>query len=208
MIGLNPLSTLDHYWKEEVSKSPYGSSKVLLLLSKNKFEWINHRLKSDLKETKSKIEFKINSIFKSSRIPGSIICIDETIIGFKGHMSNRVHMPMKPNSTGVKLYLTNEYNGYVLNFFIYKGENSLAGSAAPIEVVTYFLNELKLTNRVWIMDSGYGSLQLAEQLQEADIQFVMSVKSDRPTWLFQRFLHSKLKKGIYFKLLFQVNSKY
>jgi len=56
------------------------------------------------------------------------------------------------------------------------------------------------------MDSYYGGLNLAIDLAEKGFQFVMTCKSDRPSFLFKNFLQLKLKKGMYRQVAEQKHS--
>ena len=59
------------------------------------------------------------------------ICIDETMIGFKGRLSFIQYMPKKPTKWGMKAYvLADSHTGYMYNWYLYTGM-SLVHQARP-----------------------------------------------------------------------------
>ncbi len=69
-------------------------------------------------------------------------------------------------------------------------------NAKPTDVVVDFISKFSPTkNHIFFCNSYYGSLDLAQALHEKSYNFVLSAKSNRPTWLFKECLHKGLKKG-------------
>ena len=64
--------------------------------------------------------------FKSVYMPKAQVSIDESIIGFKGHLSFVQYMPKKPTKWGIKAWvLAESETGYVWNMKIYTGKRKM-----------------------------------------------------------------------------------
>lgn len=51
------------------------------------------------------------------------VCVDESMIGFKGRLSFIQYMPKKPTKWGMKAYiLADSKTGYLYNWYLYTGE--------------------------------------------------------------------------------------
>ena len=60
---------------------------------------------------------KFDLFYQTIYIPHQHICIDETMIGLKGHLAWVQYMPKKPTKWGIKAWvLADSENGYVWNF--------------------------------------------------------------------------------------------
>ena len=59
-------------------------------------------------------------------MPKAQVSIDESIIGFKGHLSFVQYMPKKPTKWGIKAWvLAESETGYVWNMKIYTGKRKM-----------------------------------------------------------------------------------
>ena len=55
--------------------------------------------------------------------PGENLCIDESIIGFRGRAPFRVFMPAKPKKFGLKVWvLSDPRTNYIWNIKLYTGK--------------------------------------------------------------------------------------
>ena len=61
--------------------------------------------------------------FQTSYTLSREICVDESIIGYKGRLSFIQYMPKKPTKWGMKAYiLADSQTGYLQNWYLYTGE--------------------------------------------------------------------------------------
>lgn len=61
--------------------------------------------------------------FQNSYYPHQPLCIDESILKFKGRLAFKQYIPSKRHRFGVKLFiLCDSITGYILNFEVYTGK--------------------------------------------------------------------------------------
>ena len=61
--------------------------------------------------------------FQASYTLSKEICVDESIISYKGRLSFIQYMPKKPTKWGIKAYiLADSQTGYLHNWYLYTGE--------------------------------------------------------------------------------------
>lgn len=97
-----------------------------------KFLHFNDNSKYDESKEENKKIFKILPIinhlknkFQANYIPKREICIDESLMKWKGRLSFKVYMPLKSAKFGIKFYeLCESDSSYVWNFFIYTGKTT------------------------------------------------------------------------------------
>lgn len=66
----------------------------------------------------------LNESFKSNYIPDRCLAIDESMEGFKGRISLKHFMPMRPTIRGIKNWgIDCSKTGYLLGFGIYEGKS-------------------------------------------------------------------------------------
>jgi len=193
VTGVIQYPSMEDYWKiTEFFNCPI----IRQLLPRKRFWEISSSIHCDIKEKSSTLEKTMVANFKKYWTPGTAIAIDETLILFKGRFAGRQHMPCKPHSTGIKMFGCADSKGYLLSLWLYKGADKQERQAKPKDIVMDFTQEFSENKDkiVFYMDSYYGGLNLAIDLAEKGFQFVMTCKSDRPSFLFKNFLQLKLKK--------------
>ena len=63
--------------------------------------------------------------FQSSYTLSKEVCVDETMIGFKGRLSFIQYMPKKPTKWGMKAFvLADSCTGYMYNWHLYTGKTA------------------------------------------------------------------------------------
>ena len=82
--------------------------------------------------------------FRNLYEPGENLCIDESIIGFRGRAPFRVFMPAKPKKFGLKVWtLADPKTKYVWNMQLYTGkpaQESEAGLGEKVIILYLFWN--------------------------------------------------------------------
>ena len=141
-------------------------------------------------------EFK--ECFRDNFIPFETLCIDETIVPFKGRLSFKQYIKGKRHKFGVKLFsLADTETDYILNFVIYLGsatkwpvfreELGVTGSS----VLSLMKNYLKKGHTLYT-DNWYTSPRLAEFLHKKKTNYCGTVRKNRKE---MPKLEAKLKKG-------------
>jgi hypothetical protein len=99
--------------------------------------------------------------------------------------------------TGLKFYCLADQEFYLYDFWLYQGEESRRNHS-PTGIVLDFadaiIKESPGLSYIWVADSFYGSLNLAEELHSRNQGCLLSCRSDRPSFLFNNFLGNKLEK--------------
>ena len=189
-MGLVPLPKIHLYWSSTgIHQQIYGNLFIRQLLSRDQFYYLLSNFHGDIDEAIS----ILNTKFQKHWTLGKFIIADESLIPFKGRYQYRQHIPNKPHSTGIKMYGLADQYGFLWSFWIYQGPDG--ENTKPFFIVKNFMQQLSSKNHIIIADSFYGSLGLAQELNENGYKFVFSCKSDRPSALFSRKLHLGLKKG-------------
>ena len=73
--------------------------------------------------------------FQAAYLPTRNLAVDETMIGFRGHLGSLQYVPKKPTKWGIKAYtLADSANAYVLNTLVYTGRETLESSSSDNEL--------------------------------------------------------------------------
>lgn len=167
------------YWKKEYSNfGIYGNLFITSRMSRNRFMEIRRFIKFNLDEIRKETIQK----FQAHWILFSEIAVDETLLLFKGRFRFKQHIRGKPNSTGIKVYAMNDKTGFFYDYWFYQGKNG-----KTIDIVSNFVSKLEKISQNYTVytDSYYGSLELAEYLNERNFCFILSCGKNRPSFLFQ-----------------------
>jgi hypothetical protein len=54
--------------------------------------------------------------------PSTHLCIDESIVAYRGRCKYVQYTPNKPSRYGIKLFCLSESSGYILDIYFYKGK--------------------------------------------------------------------------------------
>ncbi|XP_043473692.1 piggyBac transposable element-derived protein 4-like [Leptopilina heterotoma] len=134
--------------------------------------------------------------FSNTIIPGKNLCIDESLLLWKGRLKFKQYLPLKRNRFGIKLFeLVDCQTGFILNFIVYTGENTdykKFGLGITGDIVAHFLKPYFGKGHVVYVDNWYSSAQLAEFLHDRDMGLCGTVKSNRKGL---PKMESKLQRG-------------
>lgn len=134
-----------------------------------------------------KINEKCNQIF----YPDVDLCVDESVVPFTGRLLIKQHFPDKPTKWGIKIYaLAESKSGYILNFYIYDGKNSL-NNLSTNEIFLKLLENYKYKNHHVYADRFFSNLKLIQSLRDQGFYYTGTAnchKKDFPEI-------NKLKKG-------------
>lgn len=141
------------------------------------------------------MEEELNEVFPSFWTCGPALCIDEIMKKFKGRSSHKVFEPSKPARFGLKYYALVDSSGYLFQF-----QQHRKGTHVVLkDLCVKFLSRVDQDNgkRLFCCDNYYGSLALAEWCQVNQLDFVMTMRSNRPTFLWSHLrTNTKIVQGL------------
>ncbi len=114
-----------------------------------------------------------------------IISIDEMMIRFKGRSRHKVFEPSKPARRGLKYYALVDVKGYLYRFKMHKNGIVLK----LYELCVSFLDSLTPDGlRLFACDNYYGSFALLAWCTAHNIVCIMTMRSNRPTFIWDHVL--------------------
>jgi hypothetical protein len=97
--------------------------------------------------------------------PQRNLCIDESMVLWRGRLSFRQYIPNKRHKYGVKFYMLTEPSGIIIKFLIYTGAlGDFGGVGHAANVVLHLLHEKLDVGHAIYMENFYNSYNLAKQL--------------------------------------------
>lgn len=141
-------------------------------------EFINH----PLAKIKSVIEH-VQSKFSEVLTPEKNLCIDESLLLWKGRLRFKQYIPLKRNRFGMKLFMIVDCKtGFVLGFVVYTGADTNYQKfdlGVTGDIVAHFLQPYFHKGHVIYIDNWYTSPTLAEFLHDRDTGMCGTVKANR-----------------------------
>ncbi|XP_022907013.1 piggyBac transposable element-derived protein 4-like [Onthophagus taurus] len=202
-MGLDQKPTLRDYW----SKKVLYKSEVAKLgrMSRNRFEALLHFLhisdnencpSGDRLYKISPLVQMLNRKFQHLCNPKDKICIDETMVPFRGRLSFLQYIPGKRHKYGVKLFKLCVDGGYTYSVKIYGGGGGIKTSDKPLatRVVMELMEPLLNTGRTLYTDNFYTSVGLAHELNDNQTHLVGTLRQNRKLNP-KAVTSAKLKKG-------------
>ena len=120
------------YWSKDTL---FSTPEIAKLMTYDRFLLLLQHLHFNNNETETpdnrlqKIELIYNDIkkkFQSKFKPFKDLCIDESLVLWRGRLSFRQYMPQKRHKFGLKIFkICDVESGYILNFILYTGANTL-----------------------------------------------------------------------------------
>ncbi|XP_022832069.1 piggyBac transposable element-derived protein 4-like [Spodoptera litura] len=185
----NKHLTIEEHWAtDHLLQSPIFSK----TMSRNRYTTILGLLSFALPGTDSGHVLKdilpllqhIKNSFRSSLTPYRDLCIDESIMPYKGYISIKQYIPNKRNRFGIKLFIMCDVKTkFIIEFIIYCGSrteiddpNNLGITGA---VVTNLLEGLTDENRRIYADNWYSSPKLYQYLHNRKTYACGTVRLNR-----------------------------
>ena len=207
MMGLTQKTNLkDHWSSDEIHSSPFFGKymtrdRFLAILrflhlndNSNRIprgeEGYNPLLK--LRPVYDTLQEKFLSVYT----PTKHLSLDESSIGWKGHIHFRVYNPKKAHKFHVKAYVLAEAeSGYVSRFEIYTGkQQEISENGATYDAVMNVVSEHLNAGYFIFMDNYYSGVKLYDELRDQDTVACGTVRSNRKN-LPEVVTKKKLKKG-------------
>jgi len=114
---------------------------------------------------------------------GKNLCIDESLVLWKGKLKFKQYLPLKRNRFGIKLSeLVDCKTGFLIDFIVYTGLNTdyeKFGLGISGDIVPHFLKNYFNKGHIIYVDNWYSSPQLAEFLHDRETGICETVKKNR-----------------------------
>ncbi|CAK1599162.1 unnamed protein product [Parnassius mnemosyne] len=201
-MGVVKLPKLSDYWsKDEVIGHPFPRT----AMSRNRFEILLRMLhfseddeknKADRLHRVRKLMNDLNECFRQHYTANEDICIDESMVPFRGRILFRQYNKQKRHKYGVKLFKLCSIPGYTHKVNIYAGKNMDTINTTPTNVVMNMCEGYFNRGHTLHTDNWYTSIDLARRLLEKQTHLVGTVKKNR-RGLPKKVTNTKLKKGHY-----------
>ena len=122
----------------------------------------------------------LNKRFRAAYCPRRELSIDETMLKFKGRLSIKQYIKIKPIKWGIKIFtLAEAKTGYVLNLLPYAGKREDTGvgktTQTVLDVGKHYLNK----GHQYFTDNYYTSVELMTKLQAKNTLSCGTVNSNR-----------------------------
>ena len=124
----------------------------------------------------------VKPTYQASYAPGCDVSVDESLIPFKGRLSFKQYLPLKPKKWGIKFFvLADSLNGFCLDWKAYTGKEAAPrdGDNMTTRVVKELMEPYYESGRSVYMDSFYSSPDLYEQLRGKNIGACGTVRINR-----------------------------
>lgn len=199
-IGLVQMPKLGCYWSNNV----LYSTEVKQVMSRNRFELLlsnwhfTDNEGGNTSERLYKIAPLINHIrknFQNVITPSNNICVDETLVPFRGRLAFRQYIKNKRHKFGIKLFKLCIEDGYTYDFKIYCGaEKTNTTNSVPTSIVMGLCENLLDCGRTIYVDNYYTSIELAHKLLDRQTHLVGTLRKNRKG-IPKDVIQKKLKKG-------------
>jgi hypothetical protein len=199
-MGIVRMPQISDYWTTDIY---FRNSIIPTIMSRNRFELLLRMLHFSNNENCPENDrlFKIQPVaqylitkFQETYTPGEVVCVDETIVPFKGRLIMKQYAPQKAHKYGVKIFKVSFGQGYTWNLNIYSGKTLDKGNSIPTNVVMKLCEPLFHAGRIIVTDNYYTSLDLATRLLEKSTNLLGTLRANRkgnPKDVISR----KLKRG-------------
>lgn len=132
--------------------------------------------------------------FQKYVVPSKKVCIDETMIPFRGKIFFRQYIKGKRHKYGIKMYKLCLEKGYTYNFSIYVGKSDSQKGNVTTNLVLSLMEPLLNTGRTLYVDNFFTSVTLAEYLLQNQTYLVGTLRANRKCNP-KEVVQIKLKKG-------------
>lgn len=198
-MGLVNMPRLADYWTSKV----LYKNQVSKVMSRNRFELLLanwHFSNNEDAETTDRL-YKISPLttlmvrdFKKYFTPKQDICIDETLVPFRGRLSFLQFIKNKRHKFGIKLFKLCVDGGYTYDFRIYCGKEKSGTENVATSIVLKLCNSLLDFGRTVYVDNYYTSVELSHKLLARKTHLVGTLRKKRKNNP-KDVISKKLKRG-------------
>ena len=181
-MGYVHLPKMENYWSDD--KALTGHSIFGEVMSRKRFMQIMRSLHFEDNDNNSGSRlYKIERYLKMfvdqcqlMQIPGEDICIDESLIPFRGRLSFRQYIPNKRHRYGIKLFKLCSAGDYTHNIEVYTGKDDTRTGSVAESVVMKLSEGLLDSWRTLYVDNWYSSVSLAETMLSRSTNLVGTLR--------------------------------
>jgi len=185
-MGLEPKAKITKYWSEDKFHS---NSFIPKIMCKNFFYYLSAALhlsddtEEKEKDPRAKILPFIKSLcakFRQVYTLSQKICIDESLVYFRGRSKMKFYIPNKPAKWGFKLHLLcDSENNYCYNIIFDPGQTEknfirLDGTPYIHSIILRLVEGLENRGHILFFDTWYSSIAIIKKLRSMNI-FVTSL---------------------------------
>lgn len=201
-MGIMKLPTLRDYWSGD---TVFGGRPICAaVMPRARFESLlsNIHLADNATADRTDRLYKVTEFIRKFNqrcqevySPGKEVCIDESLIPFRGRIIFRQYIPNKRHRYGIKAFKLCTRGGYTYRMSIYAGKSvqPRTGSVAD-DVVMRLMGGLLDRGRVLYTDNWYTSVDLAKKLLRRKTNLVGTVRRNR-RGLPKVVTETKIKRG-------------
>lgn len=190
-MGLDTKPSIRDYW----SKNALYANNLSKIMPRSRFESILTFIHvADNEEAQQndrlhKVQGLINLLvqeFQSLIVPDKAVCIDETMVPFRGRIKFRQYIPNKRHKYGLKIFKLCLKGGYTWSLKVYAGKegnaeraNQEGTSTRTTKIVMDLMRPILGEGRVLYTDNFYTSVDLAHCLNNEKTHLVGTLRQKR-----------------------------
>ncbi|CAH1384290.1 unnamed protein product [Tenebrio molitor] len=172
--------------------SPVFETNLKKIMNRNRFEQLLTTLHFNDNEVADNQDQEIDKLHKIRPLmqklltrfqdvvnPGRNVCIDETMVPFRGRLKFKQYIKNKRHKFGIKLYKLCLESGYTYDGKMYCVKDTQHGGNASSNVVMSLMSSLLDTGRTLYTDNFYTSVTLAHELIKRKTHLVGTVRTNR-----------------------------
>lgn len=175
----------------DIFRSTMSLERFLFLIACFRFDNSQDRTERQKQDPLAAISFMFNELVKNSQLcftPGTDVCIDEMLVGFRGRCRFKMYLPSKPVKYGLKIMiLADVKTHYFYNGYVYSGKDSDGANLdenfkkfdKPTQAVLRLAEPLFTSNRNITGDNWFSSVPLVEKLLEYGLTYVGTLKKNK-----------------------------
>ncbi|CAD1470962.1 unnamed protein product, partial [Heterotrigona itama] len=137
---------------------------------------------------------ELNENFKQYYHPTELICIDESMIPFRGRIIFRQYMKQKRHRCGIKIFKLSCGLGYTYSFRVYSSKTFDAVNTTPTNTVMNLCEDIFHKGHTLCSDNWYTSVNLARKLIEKNTHLIGTLRNNRKDNP-KEVVSKKLKRG-------------
>lgn len=199
-MGLDKKPAMKDYWSQSILYNSLANK----TMPRNRFELLlnmihfSDNLNIDGTDKLYKISPLVkllNQKFSKMYNPEENVCLDETMVPFRGRLRFKQYIPGKRHKYGVKLFKICTSGGYTWNVKVYAGkEDARDGQPVSSKIVMEMMSPLLKSGRTLVTDNFYTSMDLAQKLLDNDIYTIGTLRKNR-RGIPRPIVQKKLKRG-------------
>jgi hypothetical protein len=183
-MGVLVLPSLAHYWR----KASKFTSVLPKYMSRNRFELLLSNFhcanneEAPANNRLHKIQNLVDMIVGNFQLvvnPGEDMCIDESIIPFRGRLVFRQYIKNKTHPYGIKIFKLCAKDCFTIAYKIYAGREATPNTDVSTKVVLELTEQYLDRGRTLYVDNWYTSVLLADTLLQKRTHLVGTLRKNR-----------------------------